>query len=467
MGDIVYFERDEPTGISILIAGGGIGGMTAAIECYRKGHDVCVVERRPDHEPLGEVIGIHPSAYRPMKNWPGFMDMFLANTMGNTTHFFRQDGSLIGRFIIALADEGVQTIALSRRELHHILCEYAASLGIEVAFRTRVKEYFETDTNAGVVLDDGRRLEADVVIAADGVGSTSWSVVTGYKVPAVSSGAAVYRASFPLEPVMRDPLLRSHLDGYTNRLSVHLGQYIHVIIGKSKEDICWLMEYPDDGNGTEDGNRPQSVEKALQHVKGWEPFVQRLIEVTPGGTVLDWKLMWRDPEPVWVSPKGRVAQIGDAAHTFIPTSGSGATMAMEDAHTIAVCLQLAGKDNISLATHVFNRLRFERVSCAQKTGFRTRDAWHTADWDFIARNPDIIGKRFGKWLLLHDPEVYAYENFDACAEEVRAKTEGRESEKPFVSTNIPPGYTHKPWTIQEMLQESAEKQTLGDEGDWS
>ncbi|KIY47706.1 hypothetical protein FISHEDRAFT_59438 [Fistulina hepatica ATCC 64428] len=48
--------------------------------------------------------------------------------------------------------------------------------------------------------------------------------------------------------------------------------------------------------------------------------------------------------------------------------------------------------------------RFECVLCVQKTDFLTRGAWHTADWDFIARNPDFVGRHFGKWHLHHDPK---------------------------------------------------------------
>jgi 2-polyprenyl-6-methoxyphenol hydroxylase-like FAD-dependent oxidoreductase len=68
--------------------------------------------------------------------------------------------------------------------------------------------------------------------------------------------------------------------------------------------------------------------------------------------------MWRDPQPQWVSPRGRVVQMGDAAHPFLPTSGAGATMAMEDAWSLASCLQITRKNNVPLATKVHNRLRY-------------------------------------------------------------------------------------------------------------
>jgi 2-polyprenyl-6-methoxyphenol hydroxylase-like FAD-dependent oxidoreductase len=100
-----------------------------------------------------------------------------------------------------------------------------------------------------------------------------------------------------------------------------------------------------------------STDKALKQVEGWEPYMTELIKATPDNKVLDWKLMWRNPQPQWTSPAGRVVQIGDAAHPFLPTSASGATMAMEDAFSLVTCLQVAGKDDIALATKVHNHLR--------------------------------------------------------------------------------------------------------------
>lgn len=111
----------------------------------------------------------------------------------------------------------------------------------------------------------------------------------------------------------------------------------------------------------EDWAKTTSIDKALKAVEGWDPLVTEIINATPNRTVLDWKLMWRNPQPQWASPSGRVVQIGDAAHPFLPTSASGGTMAMEDAYSLAACLHLAGKKNVSLATKVHNHLRYVPV----------------------------------------------------------------------------------------------------------
>ena len=69
-------------------------------------------------------------------------------------------------------------------------------------------------------------------------------------------------------------------------------------------------------------------------------------------------MTFRDPDPVWASPGGRIVKIGDAAHAFIPHSTTGATQAMEDGLSLAACLRMACKDKIPLATSVHTKLRW-------------------------------------------------------------------------------------------------------------
>lgn len=84
--------------------------------------------------------------------------------------------------------------------------------------------------------------------------------------------------------------------------------------------------------------------------------------MTPKDKLLNFELVWRDPQPIWTSKSGRIIQIGDAAHTFLPSSGNGANQAMEDAISLAKCLAIAGKDNIGEATKVHNKLRQAPIS---------------------------------------------------------------------------------------------------------
>ncbi|KAL3599767.1 hypothetical protein FPOAC2_03995 [Fusarium poae] len=452
-------ERAKDTGISILVIGGGIAGLTLAIESHRKGHNVQIIERRLRGETAGELIAITSPALQTPKKWPGFMERARQEAVTPTIVTKKFDGTVIGSFPIGIPDD--PSLPIYRSKLHNLLYEYVEQLGIPIEFSATASEFFETDDHGGVVLSDGRRLTADVVVAADGVGSKSGGLVVGSNDPPISSGFVLYRVTFPVAPALKNPVIAAELGGFNDRTSLHAGPGAHIVVCKSAEEICWLLTRREEGSvAEEDWAKTTSIDKALQAVESWEPFVTELIKATPNQSVLDWKLMWRDPQPRWTSPGGRVVQIGDAAHSFLPTSASGGTMAMEDAYSLAACLGIAGKKDVSLATKVHNHLRFERVSCAQKMGFKNREIFHNTDWDAVAKNPQILGKVAGDWLLRHDPEQYVYENYSACAEHLL-------NGSPFKNTNSVPGYTYKPWTVKELLDASESGKPIKDEGDWS
>lgn len=99
------------------------------------------------------------------------------------------------------------------------------------------------------------------------------------------------------------------------------------------------------------------VLKITSHINGFPKVAERLIQSTPKDGIIDWEIMWRDPRGNWISPGGRVIQVGDSAHTFLPSSGSGASQALEDAISVTSCLQIGGRSNIPVAIKIHNKLR--------------------------------------------------------------------------------------------------------------
>lgn len=116
----------------------------------------------------------------------------------------------------------------------------------------------------------------------------------------------------------------------------------------------------DDGTAAESWSRfldADDVLKTLDKEDEWDQIFIEVIKQTPPKSIVDYKIMWRDPNNKWTSDGGLVIQLGDCAHSFLPTSANGATQAMEDGISIAACLKLAGKQNIPLATRVHTHLR--------------------------------------------------------------------------------------------------------------
>jgi 2-polyprenyl-6-methoxyphenol hydroxylase-like FAD-dependent oxidoreductase len=97
----------------------------------------------------------------------------------------------------------------SRPKFHAMLLRQLSRIGIEVQYGKEVAEYSENleKGRAGVLFKDGSRQEADIVIAADGLRSASQDLIASHPVPARSSGAAMFRAAFPVEYALADPMV--------------------------------------------------------------------------------------------------------------------------------------------------------------------------------------------------------------------------------------------------------------------
>lgn len=98
----------------------------------------------------------------------------------------------------------------SRPKFHKMLSDQLQRHGIQVEYGHHATQYYENTESktAGVVLATGDKVEADVVVAADGIGSRSSMVTMGHYVKAIPSGNSVYRAAFPLELALRDAEVR-------------------------------------------------------------------------------------------------------------------------------------------------------------------------------------------------------------------------------------------------------------------
>lgn len=173
----------------------------------------------------------------------------------------------------------------------------------------------------------------------------------------------------------------------------------------------YVSNLQDEADIEESWSFPGDLEDVYKVLEGWDPLCKAIVEKTP--EVVDWKLVYRDPLPCWVSDHGRIALLGDSAHPFLPTSTQGATQAMEDGVVLAVCLKRGGKENIPNAVRAYQNIRYDRVRAVQKTGETTRDMWHKADWDKVAKDPASIQLPREDWIFKFDAERNAEEIFDA------------------------------------------------------
>ena len=360
---------------------------------------------------------------------------------------------------------------------HNMLYHQLQRFGIDITYGKRVMEYYEDAERSvgGVITDNGEKIEADLVIAADGLNSRSQVIIPTSGSKAKPTRRSVFRCAMPLETAIADPLVNEYFglkDGKSPLMQIWPGPDVHCVVlsyvdkhGQNGR-MCYGIAFREP-EGQEPRNESwqntvtnEDVLAVLERTGGWSDAMKALVKTTPPGHTIAWPLNQRNPNPCWHSPAARVLQLGDSAHPFLPTSGNGATQAIEDGITIAACLHHAGKDKIPLAVRTHNLLRFDRVSCAQLLGFANAERFQKADWAAVKNDPSKLQPKVPRWIWSLNPEKYANANYAAAA----ASLEGGPA---FTNTNIPPGYTPQPWTIDEVEQLQREGKHVELRGDWS
>lgn len=193
------YAKAAPTGIKVIVVGAGYAGLTAAIECDRKGHSVILLEKVKELKPLGDLITFASNAGRVFEKWENVLetlDPLLYKSPG--INYFDWKGQFVTRQDWAAEKSWGKSVSGHRGEIHHVVMRHALDRGIDVRLGQNVTEYFETADGAGVV-SNGERIEGDCVLAAEGVKSPGRKIVLGYEDKPKASGYAVYRAWYDSE----------------------------------------------------------------------------------------------------------------------------------------------------------------------------------------------------------------------------------------------------------------------------
>ncbi|KAH8704560.1 hypothetical protein GQ44DRAFT_663803, partial [Phaeosphaeriaceae sp. PMI808] len=418
------FSRHPTADIKVIIVGAGFAGLAAAIECDRKGHRPIILEKAVTIEEItafGDIISFDPNGARHFERWPGVIEA-MQKVARQTTwlDLYSWKGDFVTRQSFEEERAWGPRINGHRGELMSIIYQHVLDRGIEICFNHRVTDYFEDEEKAGVIVN-GEEMISDLVVAAEGVRSRGRKAVLGVDDKPKSSGYAVYRSWFSGDAISANPMLRHLVDAGDSHCG-YIGPDLHFLVStlKGGKEINWVFTHVDDGNIEESWQFPGKIADCLKYVDGWAPIVQEIVRSTPkGARIIDHKLVFRDPLPTFISPKARIALIGDAAHPFLPTSIQGASQSIEDGVVLASCLQLGGNNSIPLAVKAYERLRYDRVHKAQATGVKTREKWHKADWDEIKKTPEAIHLTREAWLLDFDVEKDCYQRFDQVANELQ------------------------------------------------
>ncbi|KAH8807753.1 putative salicylate hydroxylase [Xylogone sp. PMI_703] len=381
------------TPFKVVIVGAGIGGLSCAIACRLQGLGVEVLERAPKFEPVGAGIQIPPNAMKVLESYGLKAEVETKGIVVKAINFRRYENgellasrSTIGEFERKV---GGSWVVIHRADYHQILVEKARQLGVVISLGSHVTDIDVEQSVLSIGDEKQIKINADVIVGADGLWSELRNVVLKNPVNPTETGDLAYRGTFT-----RSQLLALN----DNRITELCNQ---------KVITCWLgpdkhsVFYP--VRGGKEFNlvllRPDNLPKGARTVKGdidemrdtfkgWDEILTKIISCIP--SVLKWKLCHFSELESWT--KGSTALLGDACHPTLPYQAQGAAMAVEDGAILGYLVGETVKklrsenlnphveiDQIRSVLKLYEEMRKYRTTINVQGALANRDFYHMAD----------------------------------------------------------------------------------------
>jgi 2-polyprenyl-6-methoxyphenol hydroxylase-like FAD-dependent oxidoreductase len=334
---------DAVDGLKILIIGGGIGGLTAAIALGRDGHGLTIVEKDPDWAVYGVGIIQQANVVRAMAEL-GVIDDYLEAGFGfDEVEVYLPNGLRAARIPTPRLVPGLPSnVGIARRRLHEVLGARAKAAGAEVSLGITVESFAQDADGVNVIFSDGSNARYDLVIGADGLFSRTRVQLLGAEPSPKFTGQSVWRYNFSRTPDV------DCLQAYDGAVGVGLVPLAH--------DLMYMyVTTPEPGNpryptaGLAQAMRakltgmPAAIAALADQIRNDDDVVYKPLETL----FVDGP--WHD---------GRVVLIGDAVHATTPHLGQGAGMAIEDA--LVVAEEIRRHETPMSAFAAFQARRFDR-----------------------------------------------------------------------------------------------------------
>lgn len=389
----------------IIISGGGIGGMTAALCLIERGIDVIVLEQAQELKALGAGLQLSANATRVLHGL-GLGDALARVTIKPSEKCIRlwntgQQWRLFDLGTESLQRYGYPYMMLYRPDLHQILLDALLQRSPQsVRLNCRVVDVAQTDEFAVVTLADGTRVEGDALIGADGVHSVTREKLIAKDRPKFS-GCMAWRGVIPLKSLPASMQSQAGINwvgpgAHIVHYPVNAGRLVSFTGIVEKEG--WYKE-----SWTEQG----TLEECHADFAGWHSDVHALIEQLE--TPLRWAMMLRDPLQNWT--QHRVTLLGDAAHPTLPFLAQGAAMAIEDACVLARAIEATPTD-VPSALLSYQATRIERTTRIVNGSSENTKRFHNPELSteegaerYIAREweESRVRQRY-EWLFAYEPE---------------------------------------------------------------
>lgn len=366
------------SGLNIGIAGGGIGGLAAAIALRNAGHDVTVYEQSAQWMRVGADINLTPNVVKALDGLGGQVGERIRRDGAQPTYRISRDWdtsretSRLGMGTIAQEQYGAPQVTIHRADL---LAALATSFPLErVHFAKRVKTLAQDDTGVSLTFEDGSSARHDVVIGADGIHSRVRAALFGEEKPRFT-GVVSYRCVVPTERVRDVPEIEAFTkwwgpNPHTQIVTFPLNQGRETFVFATTGQPEWTEE-----SWTSEGD----VHELRAAYKDFHADPRKLLDAAD--SVLKSALYEREPLARW--SVGTVTLLGDACHPMLPFMAQGAGMAIEDAIVLGRALgPAADRAQAAAALQAYEKARLERTAKIQigSRGNQWMKGPGNADW---------------------------------------------------------------------------------------
>ena len=391
-------RRDKP---SVLLVGGGIGGLAAALGLLRAGFDVHVYEQAPRITEIGAGIQISPNASRLLHRLGVRQAMDRVGVFPKGVHQRRwDDGRTLQRAPLGPEVEatfGAPYYHFHRADLANLLADAMPPERIHTSHKLVGLE--PKGERVVAVFDNGQRIETDALVGADGIHSRVRAALYGPEKPRFT-GCVAWRGLVLAERIRHlDIEVVSHSWQGPAAHVVHYwvagGRMMNVVCVVERGD--WTQE-----SWTDRGE----VADVLARYEGWHPMVRGLIEAFPETYI--WALHDRDQLAQWSD--GRVTLLGDACHPMLPMMAQGAAQAIEDGAALTALLA-AMPDDVPGALNRYEAVRKPRATRLQEMSRANRVRFHLPDGPEQQKRDEAIRNSGDRslaniaWLYEHDAAV--------------------------------------------------------------
>lgn len=346
----------------IVVIGGGLGGAAAALALHRRGFEVQVYEKSAELGEIGAGLNLSPNALKAFR-YLGIEESAVKTGFQAREQLIRsyRSGRIIARPRRAgdIAERyGATFLTMHRADLLNML---VAALP-DTLFHTDAEcvSVEQRDNGAVAIFADGKSVEADVIIGADGIHSVVRDSLFGETAPRFT-GCICWRGLVPGE-ALPDPAFARQMIAWWGP---H-GHIVHYPVRREGELVNFVAHY-DSEEWTEESWTHECDRSELMEIYArWNPDLLGLIQSSE--KYYKWALYDRDPLEKWTI--GRVTLLGDSVHPMLPYLGQGACMAIEDGCVLAEAIAQT-TDGIELALAKYECARKPRTTRAQ-LGSRVR-----------------------------------------------------------------------------------------------